>query len=516
MSKARALPKASTWTEWSITRSTGTSGLIFAGSEPSSSIASRIAARSTIAGTPVKSCISTRAGWNGISSTGSAFASQEAIVSTSSAVTELAVLEPQHVLEQDLERVGQPGDVELLLQRVEPVDLVLACRRPSRCRLAPRSCRSWLRVFPIAAAERPPTPASACRSGPRRSRRRPWSPRCRATRPASSGALTAIRDASALAQRRDRDLAAVALDRARRRRRPTCSGVPVPIRPAALGAASRRTCRRRGSRPGRTPRRRPPCPRRSSRRQSAKPRRPNLVAAVERGARRSRPCPRARRRRRGGPRRARQRRAQLARHPHRRLEVDPQRAADLLLGEAVEPAGGGQRRRWRPGRRSRRPRRAAAAPRPPRRGRRRPCGGRRRAATRRARSSSSPLRELSTSVAPRAGERLGDRPAEAAGRAGQQHGLAARGPRAATYHRIGWRAMKLYICWGTFQTPRPGGHPCATPTRRCGRRLRPRGVKVHGLGVGPSFLHLKTDGRKEVEELTGSPTVPVWSPTRAR
>ena len=21
--------------------------------------------------------------------------------------------------------------------------------------------------------------------------------------------------------------------------------------------------------------------------------------------------------------------------------------------------------------------------------------------------------------------------------------------------------MKLYVCWGTFQTIRPGGHPCA-------------------------------------------------------
>ncbi len=21
-------------------------------------------------------------------------------------------------------------------------------------------------------------------------------------------------------------------------------------------------------------------------------------------------------------------------------------------------------------------------------------------------------------------------------------------------------AMKLYVCWGTFATPRPGGHPC--------------------------------------------------------
>ena len=50
-----------------MTSSTGTSGLICVGSPPSSSIASRIAARSTIAGTPVKSCISTRLGVNAIS-----------------------------------------------------------------------------------------------------------------------------------------------------------------------------------------------------------------------------------------------------------------------------------------------------------------------------------------------------------------------------------------------------------------------------------------------------------------
>ena len=35
-------------------------------------------------------------------------------------------------------------------------------------------------------------------------------------------------------------------------------------------------------------------------------------------------------------------------------------------------------------------------------------------------------------------------------------------------------------------------------------------VKVHGLGVGPKLFHaLITDGRREVEELTGSTTVPV-------
>ena len=38
----------------------------------------------------------------------------------------IAVLEAQSVLQEDLERVRQPGGVELLLQRVETVDLVVA------------------------------------------------------------------------------------------------------------------------------------------------------------------------------------------------------------------------------------------------------------------------------------------------------------------------------------------------------------------------------------------------------
>ena len=49
-------PKRSTCTEWSITRSTGTRGLIRFGSPPSRCMALRMAARSTTAGTPVKSC----------------------------------------------------------------------------------------------------------------------------------------------------------------------------------------------------------------------------------------------------------------------------------------------------------------------------------------------------------------------------------------------------------------------------------------------------------------------------
>ena len=43
-------PHASICTEWSMTRSAGTSGLTLAGSPPRAAIASRIAARSTTAG----------------------------------------------------------------------------------------------------------------------------------------------------------------------------------------------------------------------------------------------------------------------------------------------------------------------------------------------------------------------------------------------------------------------------------------------------------------------------------
>jgi glutaredoxin len=70
--------------------------------------------------------------------------------------------------------------------------------------------------------------------------------------------------------------------------------------------------------------------------------------------------------------------------------------------------------------------------------------------------------------------------------------------------------MKLYICWGTFQTIRPGGHPCHNAyeaLRMAG--YEPEVVKVRGLGIGPRFLQWMTQGRKEVEELTGQRAVPV-------
>jgi glutathione S-transferase len=70
--------------------------------------------------------------------------------------------------------------------------------------------------------------------------------------------------------------------------------------------------------------------------------------------------------------------------------------------------------------------------------------------------------------------------------------------------------VKLYICWGTFQTIRPGGHPCHNAyqaLRMAGHD--PEVVKVRGLGVGPRLFHRVTEGRREVERLTGQRVVPV-------
>lgn len=69
--------------------------------------------------------------------------------------------------------------------------------------------------------------------------------------------------------------------------------------------------------------------------------------------------------------------------------------------------------------------------------------------------------------------------------------------------------MRLYICWTTIQSPRPPhGHPCHNAHRALvDAGYDPEVVKVHGLGIGP--VKLMTDGRREVQELTGSPVVPV-------
>jgi glutaredoxin len=71
--------------------------------------------------------------------------------------------------------------------------------------------------------------------------------------------------------------------------------------------------------------------------------------------------------------------------------------------------------------------------------------------------------------------------------------------------------MKLNVCWGTFQTPRPPhGHPCHNAHKALKTAGHdPEVVKVRGLGIGPRFLHQMTDGRREVERISGQRGVPV-------
>jgi hypothetical protein len=69
--------------------------------------------------------------------------------------------------------------------------------------------------------------------------------------------------------------------------------------------------------------------------------------------------------------------------------------------------------------------------------------------------------------------------------------------------------MKLYVCWGTFRSPRPGGHPCGNAYRA----LRDAGhdpevIRSYGLGLMPDALN-QTAGRKEVKRLTGDTWVPM-------
>jgi len=70
--------------------------------------------------------------------------------------------------------------------------------------------------------------------------------------------------------------------------------------------------------------------------------------------------------------------------------------------------------------------------------------------------------------------------------------------------------MKLYICWGTFGSPRPGGHPCKNAfdaLEDAGHH--PEVIKSYGLGIAPDVPFNQTGGRKEVKRLTGSRMVPV-------
>ena len=67
--------------------------------------------------------------------------------------------------------------------------------------------------------------------------------------------------------------------------------------------------------------------------------------------------------------------------------------------------------------------------------------------------------------------------------------------------------MKLFVCWGTFRSPRPGGHPC----RNAHQALKEAGwspevEKVYGLGILGDALN---PTRQKIRELTGQNMVPV-------
>ena len=68
--------------------------------------------------------------------------------------------------------------------------------------------------------------------------------------------------------------------------------------------------------------------------------------------------------------------------------------------------------------------------------------------------------------------------------------------------------MKLYVCYGTFRSPRPGGHPCGNAYRALKDAGHdPEVVKTYGWGMLPDALN--PPRRKEVKRLTGSMWVPV-------
>lgn len=68
--------------------------------------------------------------------------------------------------------------------------------------------------------------------------------------------------------------------------------------------------------------------------------------------------------------------------------------------------------------------------------------------------------------------------------------------------------MTLYVCYGLFGSPRPGGHPCKNAhdaLKEAG--YDPEVKKAYGLGILPDFMN-QTSGRKEVKKLTGKTWVP--------
>jgi hypothetical protein len=71
--------------------------------------------------------------------------------------------------------------------------------------------------------------------------------------------------------------------------------------------------------------------------------------------------------------------------------------------------------------------------------------------------------------------------------------------------------MKLYVCWTThIGVEAIHAHACGVAHRALVEAgYEPEVVKVRGLGVGPKIFQWTTDGRREVEALSGQKAVPV-------
>ena len=66
--------------------------------------------------------------------------------------------------------------------------------------------------------------------------------------------------------------------------------------------------------------------------------------------------------------------------------------------------------------------------------------------------------------------------------------------------------MKLYVCWGTFGSPRPGGHPCGNAYRALSEAgWEPDVIRTYGLAP----LGRLNVGRRKVKDKTGQWWVPV-------
>ena len=70
--------------------------------------------------------------------------------------------------------------------------------------------------------------------------------------------------------------------------------------------------------------------------------------------------------------------------------------------------------------------------------------------------------------------------------------------------------MKLYVCYGTFKTPRPGGHPCGNAHQALiDAGYEPEVIRSYGFGPLPAVVNDMAPGRREVKRLTGNYWVPV-------